>query len=127
MTSGGAGYGYDGTASSGGNAYASGSGSGQNSGYGTPTANAGLDLLGADVPAKAARFSNRPLFDSDIIAQSSAYDPSQKIELAKQGKLSKGKRETVVRKGNGKTWEDPTLLDWDPSESSSMAVALARC
>lgn len=107
------GYGND-AAPNGGNAYASGSGSGQNSGFGTPAANAGLDLLGADISAKAARFSNRPLFDSDIIAQSSAYDPSQKVELAKQGKLAKGKRETVIRKGNGKTWEDPTLLEWDP-------------
>jgi hypothetical protein len=22
----------------------------------------------------------------------------------------------VVRKGGGRTWEDPTLLDWDPSK-----------
>lgn len=25
-----------------------------------------------------------------------------------------GKRKTVVREGGGKTWEDPTLLEWDP-------------
>lgn len=37
--------------------------------------------------------------------------------MARTGKhRPPGKRETVVRKGNGKTWEDPTLLDWDPSE-----------
>lgn len=24
-------------------------------------------------------------------------------------------RETVIRKAAGKTWEDPTLLEWDPS------------
>ena len=26
-----------------------------------------------------------------------------------------GKRKTVVREGGGKTWEDETLLEWDPS------------
>jgi hypothetical protein len=25
-----------------------------------------------------------------------------------------GKRKTVVREGGGKSWEDPTLLEWDP-------------
>ncbi|EIW68471.1 hypothetical protein TREMEDRAFT_18044, partial [Tremella mesenterica DSM 1558] len=57
---------------------------------------------------------NKPLLDHDIINQQAAYDPNQKIELAKAGKRLPGKRETVIRKGNGKTWEDPTLLDWDP-------------
>ncbi len=31
------------------------------------------------------------------------------------GKLAKGgKRMTVLRKGGGKTWEDQTLLEWNP-------------
>ena len=31
------------------------------------------------------------------------------------GKVAKGgKRTTVLRKGAGKTWEDQTLLEWDP-------------
>lgn len=32
------------------------------------------------------------------------------------GKLKKGEtRETVLRKAAGKVWEDPTLLEWDPT------------
>jgi len=59
----------------------------------------------------------RQIFDTDLIQQSSAYLPGAAQELARTGKHRlPGKRETVVRKGNGKTWEDPTLLDWDPSE-----------
>lgn len=27
---------------------------------------------------------------------------------------NKGKQKTVVRQGGGKTWEDPTLLEWNP-------------
>jgi len=59
----------------------------------------------------------RQIFDTDLIQQSSAYLPGAAQELARTGKhRPPGKRETVLRKGNGKTWEDPTLLDWDPSE-----------
>jgi len=57
--------------------------------------------------------------DTDLIAQQSAYLPGAVNELVRTGKYKApvGKRDTVVRKGNGKTWEDTTLLDWDPSES----------
>ncbi|EPQ28347.1 uncharacterized protein PFL1_04174 [Pseudozyma flocculosa PF-1] len=54
--------------------------------------------------------------------------PPQTVEAGKQepirdengriipGKLKKGEtRETVLRKGAGKVWEDQTLLEWDPS------------
>ena len=62
----------------------------------------------------------RQIFDTDLIQQSSAYLPGAAQEMARTGKhRPPGKRETVIRKGNGKTWEDPTLLDWDPSEFSS--------
>jgi RNA recognition motif-containing protein len=27
---------------------------------------------------------------------------------------NKGKEKTVIRKGGGKTWEDPSLLEWNP-------------
>jgi hypothetical protein len=59
--------------------------------------------------------------DTDLIAQQSAYLPGAVNELVRTGKYKAavGKRDTVVRKGSGKTWEDTTLLDWDPSESSS--------
>ena len=59
----------------------------------------------------------RQIFDTDFLQQSSAYLPGAAQEIAKTTKHRvPGKRETVIRKGNGKTWEDPTLLDWDPSE-----------
>jgi hypothetical protein len=58
------------------------------------------------------------VYDTDLLAQSSIYDPNSTAEVAapKQKKVPTGKRDTVVRKGFGKTWEDPTLVDWDPSE-----------
>jgi hypothetical protein len=42
----------------------------------------------------------------------------------KEGKYKPppGKRQTVVRKGGGKTWEDTSLLEWDPSKSGRQAV-----
>lgn len=33
---------------------------------------------------------------------------------AETGASTNGKHKTVVREGGGKTWEDPTLLDWNP-------------
>ncbi|WWD19247.1 hypothetical protein CI109_103705 [Kwoniella shandongensis] len=67
----------------------------------------------------------QPVYDADFLQQSSIYTPEGAAELAKsaaaqQSKQPKagtgapGKRETVIRKGNGRTWEDPTLLEWDP-------------
>jgi hypothetical protein len=69
-------------------------------------------------PAKEPKILNRQVFDTDIINQSSIYEPGATQQLVKEGRhrLPPGKRETVIRKGNGRTWEDPTLLDWDPSE-----------
>lgn len=60
------------------------------------------------------------MFDTDLIAQSSIYEPgaSQQVVKEGKGKPPPGKRETVIRHGKGRTWEDPTLLDWDPSEWS---------
>ncbi|KAK8854614.1 hypothetical protein IAR55_003353 [Kwoniella newhampshirensis] len=62
------------------------------------------------------------VYDVNLLQQSSIYTPEGAAEVAKTAaahpKAQKagvpGKRETVIRKGNGKTWEDPTLLEWDP-------------
>ena len=61
---------------------------------------------------------SRNIMDTDLIAQQSVYLPGAVNELVRTGKYKAavGKRDTVIRKGNGKTWEDTTLLDWDPSE-----------
>ncbi|WWC71371.1 uncharacterized protein I206_105326 [Kwoniella pini CBS 10737] len=74
--------------------------------------------------------------ENDFFQQSTAYDPSisqdllignasgsatalgsnknnnekKKVEIPSQGQ----KKETVIRKGNGKVWEDQSLVDWDP-------------
>ncbi|ORX38324.1 hypothetical protein BD324DRAFT_641541 [Kockovaella imperatae] len=75
----------------------------------------------AAMPASVAR----QIFDSDLSQQSSAYGMDGQLNVL--GGPSSGpskpvrrpvapgqKRETVIRKGNGRTWEDPTLIDWDP-------------
>ncbi|WVW85404.1 hypothetical protein I302_107442 [Kwoniella bestiolae CBS 10118] len=68
----------------------------------------------------------QPVYENDFLNQSSAYDPTVSQDLADKDKdKDKGKkkadipqqgqkRETVIRKGNGKTWEDASLVEWDP-------------
>ena len=56
-------------------------------------------------------------YDVGILAQQSVYVPGAMIDKkgGSGGKLAKGgKRTTVLRKGGGKTWEDQTLLEWNP-------------
>jgi hypothetical protein len=65
----------------------------------------------APVPANAYEY------DVGILAQQSVYVPGAMIDKkgGSGGKLAKGgKRMTVLRKGAGKTWEDQTLLEWNP-------------
>ncbi|TYJ53986.1 hypothetical protein B9479_005392 [Cryptococcus floricola] len=50
-------------------------------------------------------------YDADMLQQSSAYTPQGAAEAKHR---APGKRETVIRKGNGKVWEDHSLIDWDP-------------
>jgi hypothetical protein len=70
-------------------------------------------------PANARIPAGTQLLDQDLLQQSSVYLPGATDKLVKEGKYKPppGKRQTVVRKGGGKTWEDTSLLDWDPSES----------
>jgi len=66
----------------------------------------------APVPANAYEY------DVGILAQQSVYVPGAMIDKrgGAGGKVAKGgKRTTVLRKGGGKTWEDQTLLEWDPA------------
>ena len=70
----------------------------------------------APVPANAYEY------DVGILAQQSAYVPGamQDKRGGAGGKLAKGgKRVTVLRKGGGKTWEDQTLLEWNPCTPAS--------
>src|SRR3984885_10783411 len=65
----------------------------------------------AQVPANAYEY------DVGILAQQSVYVPGAMIDKkgGSGGKLAEGgKRTTVLRKGGGKTWEDQTLLEWNP-------------
>lgn len=69
----------------------------------------------APVPANAYEY------DVGILAQQSAYVPGASGDKrGAGGKLAKGgKRVTVLRKGGGKVWEDPTLLEWNPGALAS--------
>jgi len=69
----------------------------------------------APVPANAYEY------DVGILAQQSAYVPGAAGDKrGAGGKLAKGtKRVTVLRKGGGKVWEDPTLLEWNPGALGS--------
>lgn len=62
-------------------------------------------------------------FDAELSAQmatqSSIYTPSGKHteagrRLLVQATSMQSKRTTVLKQGGGHTWEDPTLLEWDP-------------
>lgn len=96
-------------------------------------AGSGSGYGGGSGSSAAARLpAGTTYLDGDLLAQQGMYlpgavagagDPSQKDGKKAQtgpsgsgGEGRPGKRETVIRKGNGKTWEDPTLVDWDPSE-----------
>lgn len=74
----------------------------------------------AAAPANARIPAGTQLLDQDLLAQSSVYLPGATEKLVKEGKYKPppGKRQTVVRKGGGKTWEDTSLLEWDPSKSA---------
>ncbi|KAI0268272.1 hypothetical protein BC834DRAFT_868682 [Gloeopeniophorella convolvens] len=76
--------------------------------YSTPSSSS----HSAPVPANAYEY------DVGILAQQSVYVPGAMIDKkgGSGGKLARGgKRTTVLRKGGGKTWEDQTLLEWNPS------------
>lgn len=64
-------------------------------------------------------------FDASLAAQQSIYTP-EAVDLATRqsaattakpsgGKQKPQARTTVIRKGGGETWEDPTLMEWDPT------------
>lgn len=80
-------------------------------------------------PAHARIPAGTQLLDQDLLAQSSVYLPGATEKLVKEGKYKPppGKRQTVVRKGGGKTWEDTSLLDWDPSKCSKSSVRVRVC
>ena len=77
----------------------------------------------APVPANAYEY------DVGILAQQSVYVPGAMIDKkgGSGGKLAKGgKRTTVLRKGGGKTWEDQTLLEWNPCKLSVLFSMLLK-
>ncbi|ORY90906.1 hypothetical protein BCR35DRAFT_258622, partial [Leucosporidium creatinivorum] len=56
-------------------------------------------------------------FDADVAAQQSIYTPeAAKKHAPAVAAGNKGKaRTTVLRKGGGEVWEDPSLMEWDPA------------
>lgn len=101
-------------ASSSSTAYNAGGTTGTPSGYTTINPTPASGGGGARVPA------GTQYLDGDLLQQQSVYLPGAVEKMKKEGTYkppqAAGRRETVIRKGNGKTWEDQTLLDWDPSE-----------
>ena len=60
-------------------------------------------------------------FDADHAAQQSIYTPEAAKKHAPAQAANKGKaRTTVLRKGGGEIWEDPSLMEWDPGESQAI-------
>ena len=98
------------------------------SGSSTPTA--GPSYQPAPMPASVAR----QIFDADLIQQSSIYGmeeqpsgPGQPAKPVRRPVIPGARRETVIRKGSGKTWEDPTLIDWDPSGYRALSSSTSPC
>jgi hypothetical protein len=78
-------------------------------------------LPGSSSSQPAPVLANAYEYDVGIVAQQSVYVPGAAIDKrgGAGGKLAKGgKRTTVLRKGGGKVWEDQTLLEWNPCEST---------
>ncbi|KAK9473471.1 uncharacterized protein V1510DRAFT_414134 [Dipodascopsis tothii] len=77
-------------------------------------ANASGPALGAH----AASTANMSI-EAAIAQQQSVYVPGAPAPAlgarAGPSKAKTDKRVTVVREGGGKKWEDPTLLEWDPT------------
>lgn len=68
-------------------------------------------------------------FDADVAAQQSIYTPeaAKKYQPPAGVDGNKGKaRTTVLRKGGGEIWEDPSLMEWDPGQSLSLLWLVAR-
>jgi hypothetical protein len=66
------------------------------------------------MPADVAKLYSADYMGANIYAPGQGEDGAGAPKH--KPKPPPGKRDTVIRKGNGRTWEDPTLLDWDPSE-----------
>lgn len=63
-----------------------------------------LPVIGGLQPADKAPSSGKAKSDNKAQAQ----QPQQQFGA--------NRRDTVIRTAGGRKWEDPTLLDWDPSE-----------
>lgn len=73
-------------------------------------------------------------YDADLAAQQSIYTPeaAKKVQ-AQRPPVQTGKaRTTVLRKGGGEVWEDPSLMEWDPGERRRLegeraSIVLTSC
>lgn len=90
--------------------------------FAPPSAATGADL------GQNAKYD--PEYDAQIAQWQSAYvTPSAQDDNKKGAQAhnieaqpvpapisADGKKKTVIRKGGGQTWEDSTLLEWDPTQ-----------
>lgn len=83
---------------------------------------AGPSYAGPAYP-QAGTESYAAAFDADHAAQQSIYTPEAAKKHAPALQANKGKaRTTVLRKGGGEVWEDPSLMEWDPGEFNRCSV-----
>lgn len=73
---------------------------------------------GAGVGTGANAGPSEQIWDPEMAQQASVYTPGAAMRAGwHPGQTGAGKRDTVIRKGGGRVWEDRTLLDWDHSAS----------
>lgn len=74
---------------------------------------------GADDQGRYATYGDLDAETAAAIAQQQSIYSSENRENAKLKQAERidlrSKHRTVIREGGGKVWEDPTLLEWDPS------------
>lgn len=85
---------------------------------GAPTGYGGDYANGADEAAQIAQWQSAyvtkgPTTEKD--EQDDAAEPSAYAQAAAANNNVTDKKKTVYRKGGGKTWQDDSLLEWDPA------------
>ncbi|SCV72528.1 BQ2448_4065 [Microbotryum intermedium] len=73
-------------------------------------------------PLPQAQAQQHGAYDLELAQQQSAYTPEGAQRAAANAKANQERRQkpqgrtTVLRKGGGQLWEDPSLMEWDPGQ-----------
>ncbi|KXL44892.1 hypothetical protein M433DRAFT_249930 [Acidomyces richmondensis BFW] len=74
---------------------------------------------------KKGNKSEKGVNSNPVPSTSRSQSVSQPAGGDGNAKTDDDKRKTVIRKGGGQTWEDPSLLEWDPTQFRIMVGNLA--